>query len=1034
MESSINKKIQDLFLEDISSRIITEKSRVKKELIFNLFNFVDLMGKLESCFTENYSFSEIFLGKMIKLNNKSIRGIICDSLSVLEKLKESTEVDRFLNTYIPAAKIIDHISSNIIFSINSEENVIPKIIIKFLELGSESNIIPKYSGIREFPEMEKAFSFIDKLTELIQFSINSVTDIHDPFILKNYFYYTLFFDENKNSNNFSVTYHRTIVPINRIICDDSATIDYFDCELNKNSYQNKGNSGFSSFKKWRSQKFSNKKNDDSQKLNFNSLNSKNENSSKDVSMRIADSKIKNNIQNIDLTSKREDTEYKNTKNSLNNYNKKDYILDIENLIIIHRLRELDNFREIIKIKSRNLAYLNKGNIYEFEELYEIQIAFYNIILIKDMRKCERKPKHKIIKTFELISKCTEITSKEELYKSRGFFELVIEPYCRKIEIEHSNMLWIKLKKYIIEILKDFEKKKSTAFNHPKYCDICLCDHYGTNLDEDFGSVYHGQKKVENPLNELLKENKMIKFCKKINKYLFISPLFTMCLLCLSRELQNSDEKILLDPNKVKYPTCKSLFDGGPNLVCKKCYEKLREMYGEGKSCKKKLTTQQKENKKERKKKLDLQLQEIPPILYFLRELNSFKKESIVNTKNLYMSLISIMDTNKNSRLENKNEITEEKESTELNNQDEEVNLNSNDEESETENINIKIESKEKKQTIDNNINSVNKNNFSFSEEYLRKFELIADSKKEIKDYIKLERISEGKEDYNTLLNYFNDNKEIGIASKKANCIKEENKLNTESKSERTDSVIYENSYIKEEFSNKKNITEQKISNITNLEEKSSYFGSERSLEINKKPSKTFFDNFPYQNLLLSANSRYNQSDNSRNEPNTFNHTNLRFTVNSSLSKKPIMNEEEELIKRNLKIISDSDYKVEVNKNSNTNKENKDKNNISQLNVTTKKLSVLSRKSESSYNTVKINQDKVLKMEEESEEKYRSNVRNSLNVESDEKKLRIKEGIKINKIFDFNIEKIEYMEEKMNYNSEEEIRTKLKIDNKRGKYF
>lgn len=289
-----------------------------------------------------------------------------------------------------------------------------------------------------------------------------------------------------------------------------------------------------------------------------------------------------------------------------------------------------------------------------------------------------------------------MTSKKELYNSTIFFEYVFEPYSRKIEIKHSNILWLILIDYIKHILTDFlskDEKGKYNYNGPlQYCDICLEDCYGISIADSFSSCYQDERKFLNLLNELVEDKHNFEFCKKkINQQIFISPFFTMCILCLSRELLITTENTILDASKVDYPTRKPLFVGGPNLVCKKCYDLVNEIYG-GKDRRKKILSKlQKEKELEKKEMLEKQINNIPPILSFLRDISAYSMKEINNTKSIFRGLLFSIE------LDYKNKIATEKEdlnisyNTEGNNSLDEDNFGSNEEEKILENIKIKKE-------------------------------------------------------------------------------------------------------------------------------------------------------------------------------------------------------------------------------------------------------------------------------------------------------------------------------------------------------
>lgn len=210
---------------------------------------------------------------MKTVNKKNIGGILYDFKSIYEKAKEASDQDKFLGNFIPAAKMLHQLSSTLIYSINSDEAVIPKIIIKFEEDINNSNISDSYSRTRNITDMKNAFAYIEKITEIIQFSINEVSFSTPPFFLKNYFYYTVFFDENENLSNFSACYYRTIVPIQSVIIKEKDTLEYFDSELNKASYNNKSNDNTETIFQYRKKElsksfFNDRERDTRQKLNF----------------------------------------------------------------------------------------------------------------------------------------------------------------------------------------------------------------------------------------------------------------------------------------------------------------------------------------------------------------------------------------------------------------------------------------------------------------------------------------------------------------------------------------------------------------------------------------------------------------------------------------------------------------------------------------------------------------------------------------------------------------------------------------------
>jgi hypothetical protein len=68
----------------------------------------------------------------------------------------------------------------------------------------------------------------------------------------------------------------------------------------------------------------------------------------------------------------------------NHIPKKEYVTELEKLIVLNKAGGVKNFKENIKRICENMKFPMTNKTYAFNEIYEIQIAFYNYMLLPEL--------------------------------------------------------------------------------------------------------------------------------------------------------------------------------------------------------------------------------------------------------------------------------------------------------------------------------------------------------------------------------------------------------------------------------------------------------------------------------------------------------------------------------------------------------------------------------------------------------------------------------------------------------------------------
>lgn len=639
----IYQRLKDWDPKDFLIVDVNDKEHPVPNIHLKIYDFVNFLSSIEELNSNKDDFVEIFatyVDSSIE-NKESVSLYEQDSSIAITKdlVDESSNPEQFLENFIKSGKLINEIlqyfvaCANSQFEIKVDGNDQPLSLILSFFKSNNSNIptqFPeKFKDSKYFSEWLKNFNALISIASGVSYSIHNRDTLFDgevkfgfqvksfetsvPNRLKMFVNVKIIFPKNSNSHFYF---------------SGDNTIPFLDEHLKFTSHVIVEDSDYENFSQFRG----------IPKIIANSNNYIPLLANLDVN-RLTKSQIKQN---------------KTTLKSSSGYDS-----------VINKVDEqIKDFLGQIKTKASNssnsdefkkLTFISSDAEYIMEDFLNTQVYLSTHKINPALQARPTTATAPVLSNFSLENYGT--TLKKDILTNQNslHYQLFIKPYAQKMPIKNFSQQWPELKNWLIQSLNIVPKSEGGTGGKGKniFCEVCLneCTDLESPTIEIIVPNTDFKKKIPLPcLQHIFSQSDYnLNFCSFVNKFVFMGPLFTYCILCVSGEcLDSAHLNKPFNIDNLNFPVHKNLGTGGPNLICNNHYNTINSVFVKHKDSKfKNENSKTAQEFKIKKDRITKEINNIQPLPFFYMDLTPYSRDNISNTKTIIQSLVFSISHNFN---------------------------------------------------------------------------------------------------------------------------------------------------------------------------------------------------------------------------------------------------------------------------------------------------------------------------------------------------------------------------------------------------